>query len=67
MNPDLINAFVPAGMILIIALLLTLPLVRRLLRQYLEFISNLRGGGPKGPHPLPANDSRILNRRRGAS
>jgi len=31
-----------------------------------EFWLNYRGGGPKGPHPLPANDSHILNRRRAA-
>ncbi len=30
-----------------------------------EAISNFRGGGPKPPtHPLPANDSTLLTRRR---
>jgi hypothetical protein len=29
-----------------------------------EAISNFRGGGPRPPsHPLPADDSRLLNRR----
>jgi len=33
------------------------------LRRYFDDMSNLRGGGPKGPHPLPANDAHLLNRR----
>jgi len=32
-------------------------------RRVAESISNFRGGGPRPSHPIPANDSKILNRR----
>ena len=36
-------------------------------RQIREALQNLRNGGPRPPsHPLPSNDSFILNRRRRA-
>jgi hypothetical protein len=38
--------------------------VRDLLRKLAEGIDNFRGGPGSPSHPIPANDSRILNRRR---
>jgi hypothetical protein len=32
-----------------------------------EALDNFRGGPGSPPHPLPANDSRLLNRKRDAS
>lgn len=35
--------------------------------RFSEEINNLRGGGPGSPsHPIPANDSVVLNRRQAA-
>jgi hypothetical protein len=54
--------------ILLLFALITLILTGswRVVMQAIEdFISRFRGGGPGSPsHPLPANDSRILLRRR---
>lgn len=47
-----------------VALLVISCYVLKACLKWFEDILNKPGGGPKGPHPLPANDALILNRRR---
>lgn len=38
--------------------------LKEIAAQLQQAIDNFRGGGRPPSHPLPANDSRILNRKR---
>ncbi len=52
-------------LVALFALLLTLGLTRRWIRDALaDFLQSFRGGPPTGPHPSPADDAFLLRRRR---